>query len=57
MAPNAVILPSFLTESTILYIKTSVVNLLKVFAKCIAEKEEEKYNNKLSKEEEDDVNI
>ena len=40
-----------------MYIKKSVVNLLKVFAKCIAEKEEEKDNNKLAKEEEDDVNI
>ena len=38
---NTVLLPSFMTETSILDCKMAAANLLKVFTKCIAAKGEE----------------
>ena len=54
---NAVLLPPFLTEDAILDRKTTVANLLKLSAKCIAANLVEEENDKLVKEEEDDFPI
>ena len=53
MTLNAIFLPPFLSEASILDGKKSAANLLKVFAKCIAVKGTEEEEDKSEEEEED----